>query len=101
MENQSNSFKSVSYIFYRFSYYELAKDIKHNKGGILRASVIYVRILKSDLLKKQRLEEICNSQHDRLSQMINKIRVGSTYPRPLSGKHIFNAIFFVDFDLQS
>ena len=44
----------------------------------MRASVIYVRILKSDLLKKQRLEEICNSQHDRLSLMINKIRVGKT-----------------------
>ena len=43
----------------------------------MRASVIYVKILKSDLLKKQRLEEICNSQHDRLSLMINKIRVGT------------------------
>ena len=32
-------------------------------------------ILKSDLLKKARLEEICNIQHERLSVMINKIRV--------------------------
>ena len=73
--NQTAS--NLSVIFYRFSYYELAKDIKHNKGGILRASVIYVRILKSDLLKKQRLEEICNNQHERLSLMFNKIRVGT------------------------
>lgn len=32
-------------------------------------------ILKSDLLKKARLEEICNIQHERVSVMMNKIRV--------------------------
>ena len=41
----------------------------------MRASVTYVMILKSDLLKKARLEEICNIQHERLSVMMNKIRV--------------------------
>lgn len=57
------------------SYHELAKDIKHNKGGILRASVTFVKILKSDQLKKQRLEEICRLQHEQLGAVMDKIRV--------------------------
>ena len=57
------------------SYHELAKDIKHNKGGILRASVTFVKILKSDQLKKQRLEEICRLQHEQLGAVMEKIRV--------------------------
>ena len=60
------------------SYHELAKDIKHNKGGILRASVTFVKILKSDQLKKQRLEEICRLQHEQLGAVMDKIRVRYT-----------------------
>ena len=59
-------------------YHELAKDIKHNKGGILRASVTFVKILKSDQLKKQRLEEICRLQHEQLGAVMEKIRVRYT-----------------------
>ena len=58
-----------------FRYHELAKDIKHNKGGILRATVTYVKILKSDQLKKQRLEEICRLQQEQIGVLIDKIRV--------------------------
>lgn len=44
------------------AYHELAKDIKHNKGGILRAAVAYLRILKADQIKKQKFEEKCKIQ---------------------------------------
>jgi len=55
-------------------YHELAKEIKHNKGGILRATVTYVKILKSDQLKKQKLEEICRMQHEQITVIMDKIR---------------------------
>lgn len=58
-------------------YHELAKDIKHNKGGILRATVTYVKILKSDQLKKQRLEEICRLQQEQIGVLVDKIRVNT------------------------
>ena len=63
-------------------YHELAKDIKHNKGGILRATVTYVKILKSDQLKKQRLEEICRLQQEQIGVLIDKIRVNITFYKP-------------------
>ena len=66
-------FQTNRFIFIR--YHELAKDIKHNKGGILRATVTYVKILKSDQLKKQRLEEICRLQQEQIGVLIDKIRV--------------------------
>ena len=61
------------------SYHELAKDIKHNKGGILRATVTYVKILKSDQLKKQRLEEICRLQQEQIGVLVDKIRVNTQH----------------------
>lgn len=38
-------------------YYELVRDIRHNKGTILRASVAYVRCLKRDIDRIPKIEE--------------------------------------------
>ena len=59
-------------------YHELAREIKHNKGGILRATGTYVKLLKSDQQKKKKLEEICHHQNEQIEQMIKKIQVSKS-----------------------
>ena len=56
-------------------YHELAKDIKYNKGGILKAAVSYLRILKSDQIKKQKLEEKCRIQDLQKRKLMMKLQV--------------------------
>ena len=56
-------------------YHELAKDIKYNKGGILKAAVSYLRILKSDQIKKQKFEDKCRAQEIQKRKLIMKIQV--------------------------
>ena len=38
-------------------YYDIVRDVRQNKGSILKASVDYIRKLKNDQLKKKGLEE--------------------------------------------
>ena len=59
-------------------YHELAKDIKYNKGGILKAAVSYLRILKSDQIKKQKLEEKCRIQDLQKRKLMMKLQVIDT-----------------------
>jgi len=40
-----------------FRYYEVVRDVRQNKGSILKASVDYIGKLKVDLQKKKVLEE--------------------------------------------
>jgi len=56
------------------AYHELAKDIKYNKGGILKAAVSYLRILKSDQIKKQKFEDKCRVQELQKRKLIMKIQ---------------------------
>eukprot|EP00090_Calanus_glacialis_P016228 TRINITY_DN25448_c0_g1_i1.p1 TRINITY_DN25448_c0_g1~~TRINITY_DN25448_c0_g1_i1.p1 ORF type:complete len:462 (-),score=110.84 TRINITY_DN25448_c0_g1_i1:50-1435(-) len=56
------------------AYHELAKDIKYNKGGILKAAVSYLRILKSDQIKKQKLEEKCRIQDLQKRKLMMKLQ---------------------------
>jgi len=56
------------------NFHELAKDIKHNKGGILGASVDYLRILKYDQIKKQEIEERCNIQDLQNRKLMMKLQ---------------------------
>ena len=46
-----------------------------NKGGILRASVSYLKILKNDQVKKQQMEEKCKILQQQMKKMITKIQV--------------------------
>ena len=62
-------------IFILFRYHELTKDIKHNKGGILRAAVAYLRSLKTDQIKKQRIEAKCRIQDLQKRKMMMKLQV--------------------------
>ena len=53
----------------------MAKGIKYNKGGILRASVAYLRILKSDQIKKQEIEEQYQIQELQIEKLMKKLVV--------------------------
>ena len=38
------------------------KDVRHNKGSILKATVEYVKILKKEQMKKKQMDEKCKIQ---------------------------------------
>ena len=61
-------------LFIRF--HELAKDIKYNKGGILAATVSYLKMLKMDQIRKNHLEEEVRAQALQNRKLLNKIQVG-------------------------
>ena len=44
----SNLRGRLTYLFLYFSYYDVVRDVRQNKGAILKASVDYMRRLKSD-----------------------------------------------------
>ena len=56
-------------------FHELAKDIKYNKGGILAATVSYLKMLKMDRMRKHRQEEECRAQAARNRALLIKLRV--------------------------
>ena len=60
-------------LFIRF--HELAKDIKYNKGGILAATVSYLKMLKMDQIRKNHLEEEVRAQALQNRKLLNKIQV--------------------------
>ena len=35
-----------------FSYFEIVRDVRQNKGSILRASVEYIKLLKADQVRE-------------------------------------------------
>lgn len=67
--------RTLGFISSDSRYHELAKDIKYNKGGILKAAVSYLRILKSDQIKKQKFEDKCRVQELQKRKLIMKIQV--------------------------
>jgi len=55
-------------------FHELAKDIKYNKGGILAATVSYLKMLKMDQIRKNHLEEEVRAQALQNRKLLNKIQ---------------------------
>ena len=74
-------------IFVRF--HELAKDIKYNKGGILAATVSYLKMLKMDQIRKNHLEEEVRAQALQNRKLLNKIQVAQKFTY-LGGKIAVN-----------
>ena len=60
-------------------FHELAKDIKYNKGGILAATVSYLKMLKMDQIRKNHLEEEVRAQALQNRKLLNKIQVGPIF----------------------
>ena len=58
-----------------FRYFELVRDVRQNKGSILKASVDYIRKLKVDQDRKTFLEEKCRVQEYQTRKLIAKLQV--------------------------
>ena len=56
-------------------YYDLVRDVRQNKGSILKASVEYIRKLKTDQHRKRILEEKVRQQDSQNRKLLLKIQV--------------------------
>ena len=61
--------------FASFRYYDIVRDVRQNKGSILKASVEYIRKLKSDQHKKRLMEEKLKQQDAQNKKLLLKIQV--------------------------
>ena len=52
-------------------YYDIVRDVRQNKGSILKASVDYIRILKREKERKGHIEE----RYKKLEQVNRKILI--------------------------
>ena len=57
-------------------YFDIVRDVRQNKGSILKASVEYIRILKIDQERKIFLEEKCKLQEYQNKKLLLKLQVG-------------------------
>ncbi len=55
-------------------YYEKVRDVRQNKGSILRASVEYIRLLKEDLSTKLQLDKLCRLQQYQNRKLLMQIQ---------------------------
>lgn len=51
-------------------FHDIVKDVRQNKGSILRATVEYVKILKNEQKKKKEVEEKCKVQEYQNQQLL-------------------------------
>ncbi len=56
-------------------YYDIVRDVRQNKGSILKASVDYIRKLKVDQQKKRLLEERVRLQETQNRKLVVKLQV--------------------------
>ena len=56
-------------------YYDLVRDVRQNKGSILKASVDYIKILKKEKEKKTLIEEKCRKLEQVNRKALLKIQV--------------------------
>jgi len=56
-------------------YFDLVRDVRQNKGSILKASVDYIRKLKLDQDRKRFLEEKCRIQEYQTRKLIAKLQL--------------------------
>ena len=56
-------------------YYDVVRDVRQNKGSILKASVDYIRKLKMEQQKKRILEEKMKLQEATNRKLLLKIQV--------------------------
>ncbi len=50
------------------------RDVRQNKGSILRASVEYIRLLKEDLSTKLQLDKLCRLQQYQNRKLLMQIQ---------------------------
>ena len=60
-------------------YYDIVRDVRQNKGSILKASVDYIKILKKEKEKKTFIEEKCRKLEQVNRKALLKIQVSSQH----------------------
>ena len=60
------------------THHDIVRDVRQNKGSILKASVEYIRRLKRDNTAKKSLEEKCRIQEFQNRKLLVKLQVGTT-----------------------
>ncbi|XP_023338598.1 transcription factor EC [Eurytemora carolleeae] len=55
-------------------YYDVVRDVRQNKGSILRASVEYIKLLKQDQAAKVQLQKLCGVQQFRNRKLTSRIQ---------------------------
>ena len=50
-------------------YYDIVRDVRQNKGSILKASVDYIKILKREMERKIQIEERCK-KHEQINRKL-------------------------------
>ena len=63
-----------------FRYFDLVRDVRQNKGSILKASVDYIKKLKVDQDRKKFLEQKCRIQEYQTRKLIAKLQVRYVTP---------------------
>jgi hypothetical protein len=66
---------SLYSFFYIFRYYDIVRDVRQNKGSILKASVDYIRKLKLDQQRKKLYEEKMRQQEATNRKLLLKLQV--------------------------
>ena len=56
-------------------FHELAKDIKYNKGGILAATLSYLKLLKMDQMRSWNMEQKLRAHTTKNRALVNKLQV--------------------------
>lgn len=56
-------------------YYDIVRDVRQNKGSILKASVDYIKILKKEKERKGLVEEKCRKQELINRKLLIKLQV--------------------------
>ena len=56
----------------------MLRDVRQNKGSILKASVLYIKHLKNDQFNLGQLEEKCKIQEYQNRKLLLKLKVGYT-----------------------
>ena len=57
------------------AYFEIVRDVRQNKGSILKASVDYIRLLKRDKERREAMEERCRKLEQANRNTLIKMRV--------------------------
>ena len=70
-------------------YYDIVRDVRQNKGSILKASVDYIKILKREKERKIHIEEKCKKHEQINRKLLIKLQVS------FSRLSIFVALFLI------
>ena len=61
-------------------YYDIVRDVRQNKGSILKASIDYIKILKKEKERKGLVEEKCRKQELINRKLLIKLQVDKMTP---------------------